>query len=119
LSWVSGYAVRSHTIRHPKDQLDRVFLFLFDHSRQLYPKGRKNQIFQTPSKETEKIYGENHRRPFMLSKELLDILCCPKCKGDLDYDAENNKLTCKKCGKVYEVKDDIPIMLVDDEEQAS
>jgi len=55
----------------------------------------------------------------MLSKELLDILCCPKCKGDLDYDAENNKLTCKKCGKVYEVKDDIPIMLVDDEEQAS
>jgi uncharacterized protein YbaR (Trm112 family) len=55
----------------------------------------------------------------MLSKDLLDILCCPKCKGDLDYDAENNKLTCTKCGKVYEVKDDIPIMLVDDEEQTS
>lgn len=50
----------------------------------------------------------------MLSKELLDILCCPKCKGDLDYDAQKNTLTCKQCGKVYEVRDDIPIMLVDD-----
>ena len=50
----------------------------------------------------------------MLSKELLDILCCPKCKGDLNYDVEKNTLTCKKCGKVYQVKNDIPIMLVDD-----
>lgn len=53
----------------------------------------------------------------MLSKDLLDILCCPKCKGDLDYNAALNTLTCKKCGKVYEVKDDIPIMIADDEPQ--
>ncbi len=51
----------------------------------------------------------------MLKKELLDILCCPKCKGDLDYNAEKETLTCKKCGKVYPIKNDIPIMLVDDE----
>ena len=50
----------------------------------------------------------------MLKKELLEILCCPKCKGDLDYKAEQNKLVCKVCSRVYEVKDDIPIMLVDD-----
>ena len=50
----------------------------------------------------------------MLKKELLDILCCPKCKGDLDYNSDQNTLTCKKCGRVYEVKNDIPIMLVDD-----
>ena len=50
----------------------------------------------------------------MIKKELLDILCCPKCKGDLNYKPEQNTLTCKKCGHVYEVKDDIPIMLVDD-----
>ena len=50
----------------------------------------------------------------MLKKELLEILCCPKCKGDLDYSPEQNTLTCKKCGKVYPIKDDIPIMLVDD-----
>ncbi len=50
----------------------------------------------------------------MIKKELLEILCCPKCKGDLKYKPEQNTLTCKACGNVYEVKDDIPIMLVDD-----
>jgi hypothetical protein len=53
----------------------------------------------------------------MLKPELLDILCCPKCKGDLAYKPEQNTLTCKKCGHVYQVKDDIPIMLVDDEKK--
>ncbi len=50
----------------------------------------------------------------MLDKELLKILCCPKCKGDLNYEEEKQTLTCTKCGKVYTVKNDIPIMLVDD-----
>jgi uncharacterized protein YbaR (Trm112 family) len=52
----------------------------------------------------------------MLKKELLDILCCPKCKGDLAYDSELNTLTCKVCRKVYPVENDIPILLVDDDE---
>jgi len=51
----------------------------------------------------------------MLKQELLDILCCPKCKADLNYDAEKNTLTCTQCGKVYRVENDIPIMLLDDE----
>ena len=55
----------------------------------------------------------------MLSKELLDILCCPKCHGDLLYEPGKNTLTCKKCSKVYQIKDDIPIMLVDDEPKSS
>lgn len=49
----------------------------------------------------------------MLKKELLDLLCCPRCKGDLTYDSAHNTLTCTSCGKVYEVKDDIPILLPD------
>lgn len=53
----------------------------------------------------------------MLKKELLDILACPKCKGDLEYDKENNKLICKKCRLKYQVKDDIPIMLIDEAEK--
>jgi len=52
----------------------------------------------------------------MLPKELLDILCCPKCQGELHYEPEKNTLTCTRCGKVYQVKDDIPIMLVDDDQ---
>ncbi len=58
----------------------------------------------------------------MLSKDLLDILCCPKCHGDLAYETDkkstnesNGSLTCKSCHHVYLVKDDIPIMLVEDE----
>ena len=50
----------------------------------------------------------------MLKQELLDILCCPKCKGDLDYSSQKEKLTCKECGTVYKVKDGIPIMLPED-----
>lgn len=50
----------------------------------------------------------------MIKKELLDILCCPKCKGELDYNPEASSLTCRECGRKYDVKDDIPIMLVDE-----
>jgi len=51
----------------------------------------------------------------MLNKELLEILACPKCKGDLEYRVEPREvLICRACRLVYEVKDDIPIMLVDE-----
>lgn len=49
----------------------------------------------------------------MLDKTLLDVLACPKCKGTLDYRGEQNELRCVACKLVYAVKDDIPIMLVD------
>ncbi len=55
----------------------------------------------------------------MLKKELLDILCCPKCKGDLLYEQAKNTLTCKKCGTVYPIKNDIPIMLVENGKQSA
>jgi len=48
----------------------------------------------------------------MLSKDLLDILACPKCKGDLDYDQEKGELLCNSCRLKYLVKDDIPVMLI-------
>ena len=50
----------------------------------------------------------------MLKKELLDILACPKCKGDLEYDKKNQKLICHLCRLKYDIKDDIPIMLIDE-----
>jgi hypothetical protein len=52
----------------------------------------------------------------MLKRELLDILCCPKCKGDLDYRAAEDTLTCTRCATVYPVRNDIPILLVPPEE---
>ncbi len=52
----------------------------------------------------------------MIKKELLDILACPKCKGDLEYDEEKNKLVCNKCRLRYMIKEDIPVMLIDEAE---
>jgi len=49
----------------------------------------------------------------MLDKTLLDVLACPKCKGSLEYRPEQNELRCLPCRLVYAIKDDIPIMLVD------
>ena len=53
----------------------------------------------------------------MLNKELLDILACPKCKGDLEYDTKNDQLICNACRLKYNIKDDIPIMLIDEAEK--
>ena len=50
----------------------------------------------------------------MLDQKLLDILVCPKCKGDLEYKAEQNELVCQQCRLIYDIKDDIPIMLIDE-----
>jgi uncharacterized protein len=50
----------------------------------------------------------------MLDKQMLDILVCPQCKGDLEYRAEQNELVCQRCRLRYEVRDDIPIMLIDE-----
>ncbi len=52
-----------------------------------------------------------------LDKELLDILACPKCKGDLEYNKKNEKLICNKCRLNYGIQDDIPNMLIDEAEK--
>ncbi len=50
-----------------------------------------------------------------LPKDLLDILVCPKCKGDLEYRLEPaEELVCHACGLRYAVDDGIPIMLIDE-----
>jgi len=49
-----------------------------------------------------------------LSKELLDILACPKCKGDIVLNRPQDGLICKACRLVYPIKDDIPVMLIDE-----
>lgn len=49
-----------------------------------------------------------------INKELLNILCCPKCKGDLVLNETGDGLTCGACRLMYPIKDDIPIMLIDE-----
>lgn len=52
-----------------------------------------------------------------IEKELLDILACPKCKGDIRLTEEEDALVCDACKLKYPVKDDIPIMLIDEAEK--
>jgi uncharacterized protein len=49
-----------------------------------------------------------------LSKELLEILACPKCKGDIALNQAGDGLICKACLLIYPIKDDIPIMLIEE-----
>ncbi|MCG3121244.1 MAG: hypothetical protein ALAOOOJD_04250 [bacterium] len=57
----------------------------------------------------------------MLDQEILQIIACPKCKGKLEYHAgaqtgqeQEQNLICPNCRLKYEVKDDIPILLIDE-----
>ena len=49
-----------------------------------------------------------------INQELLEILACPKCKGDLRLTDKEDGLICDKCMLLYEIKDDIPIMLIEE-----
>lgn len=47
-------------------------------------------------------------------RQLLEILVCPKCKGDLEYREEQSVLQCLQCRLQYPVRDGIPIMLIEE-----
>jgi uncharacterized protein YbaR (Trm112 family) len=49
-----------------------------------------------------------------LEPELLEILACPKCKTKVDLVKDGTALKCAECKRVYPIKDDIPVMLIDE-----
>jgi uncharacterized protein YbaR (Trm112 family) len=97
---------------------------------------RKNldeKIALALAKDHEVFWGEssgNFRprpsNPFLiggnmaLSKDLLEIIACPKCvrdpgcTGELEYREKENQLVCHHCKLIYRIEDDIPIMLIDE-----
>ena len=46
--------------------------------------------------------------------ELLEMLACPACRGEIRLLEQEKGLECGRCGRVYPVRDGIPIMLVDE-----
>ncbi len=50
----------------------------------------------------------------MISQELLDILACPKCKEAVVLNENKDGLVCEKCKLLYAIRDDIPVMLIDE-----
>jgi uncharacterized protein YbaR (Trm112 family) len=55
----------------------------------------------------------------MISKDLLDILCCPETKADLVLDGDTLVSTDKNTRRRYRIENDIPIMLIDESEKLS
>jgi hypothetical protein len=51
-----------------------------------------------------------------IDAELLSILACPKCKGKLELNTEATGIVCPSCRLVYPIRDDIPVMLIDEAE---
>ncbi len=49
-----------------------------------------------------------------IDKKLLEILVCPKCKGEIHLNETEDGLICDACKLLYEIKDGIPIMLIDE-----
>jgi uncharacterized protein YbaR (Trm112 family) len=52
-----------------------------------------------------------------LSQDLLNILACPKCKGELRLEKNQTGLICDACHLRYPIVDDIPNMLIDEAER--
>jgi len=50
----------------------------------------------------------------MIDPKLLEILACPKCKGDIRLNEDQTGLICDACKLMYPIKDDIPIMLIEE-----
>ncbi|MDQ6963889.1 MAG: Trm112 family protein [Mariprofundales bacterium] len=50
----------------------------------------------------------------MIDEELLKILACPKCKQAVHYNDNRDGLVCDGCKLEYPIRDDIPVMLIDE-----
>jgi uncharacterized protein YbaR (Trm112 family) len=49
-----------------------------------------------------------------ISNDLLEILVCPACKAKLEMKPDETGLKCVECRRVYPIRDDIPVMLIDE-----
>lgn len=49
-----------------------------------------------------------------ISPELLEILACPACKAKVELKPDGSGLKCVQCKRVYPIRDEIPVMLVDE-----
>jgi uncharacterized protein YbaR (Trm112 family) len=52
----------------------------------------------------------------VVSKELLEVLACPKCKGKVELAEDESALICRTDRLRYRIEDDIPVMLIDEAE---
>ncbi len=49
-----------------------------------------------------------------VAPELIELLICPACHGEIEYKDRRNLIICTACGRQYPVRDNIPVMLVEE-----
>ncbi len=59
-------------------------------------------------------YQMRKERPMEIERKLLEILACPECKGNIHLNEDENGLICDKCKLMYEIRDGIPVMLINE-----
>jgi uncharacterized protein YbaR (Trm112 family) len=60
------------------------------------------------------VTGQERLQRMAISQDLLEILACPACKAQVELDKDASGLKCVECRRVYPIRDDIPVMLVDE-----
>jgi uncharacterized protein YbaR (Trm112 family) len=65
-----------------------------------------------PSRALAKLQRE--RSAMAISEDLLEILACPACKAKVELKADGSGLKCVECHRVYPIREDIPVMLIDE-----
>lgn len=60
---------------------------------------------------------KNKEKKEEFNKKILEIIVCPKCKGDLVYDEKENKLVCFKCRLKYKIEDGIINLMIEEAEK--
>lgn len=53
----------------------------------------------------------------MIKQELLDVLACPKCKQPVRESKDEKYIVCDACKLLYEIREGIPVMLIDEAKQ--
>jgi uncharacterized protein len=74
-------------------------------------------VFTEEDHPCEKTVGSVRGDDSMVDTKLLDILACPACRGDVEYNAKDEVLICVECSKKYPVKNGIPVMLLEESAQ--
>jgi uncharacterized protein YbaR (Trm112 family) len=78
-----------------------------------------------PNNEDKDLLGlvdkffDQYKERFMLSEQLIDLLACPKCKGEVKCEEDQGRVLCEPCKLAYPVRDGIPVMLEDEAEKLS
>jgi LSD1 subclass zinc finger protein len=75
---------------------------------------RQGDMFPQPKGVSGERFLRGVQFLVMIPKDLLEILVCPACKQPLEYRENPESLKCTQCRRVYAVKDDIPMMLIDE-----